>query len=374
MATTKLAIDGLWRCLCPSFDAAILAVPLTAPAPNVRRQRQRKQRNATHISKASIATTPTNRVAFGPQANPDRRIKAQFFGQRHNQQYDAVNDQPTEDHDVSRKSTNSSSSRGSGSETHKNVARGGSIQADVLLSERLLAKDGAAIEVGQEGSKARPTPTWAYQNLGDVPIPRLHLWLDRIQHAMGTFDKVMKLVNHLRNERGQGPTLRYYEALARANADAEHGSATMIATIMEEMDSYGIIANKEFYHACLQTLAVHPDYLLRARILQGLKDRWYGIMPEGHHHIIIGLLRERQHEMALDKLEQMYTENIKVEAWLHDIFIYVLCEAGELDSALEILQRRVDFGELDISPNIWYHMLDVCSKLYHVSVLSHFDS
>ena len=45
------------------------------------------------------------------------------------------------------------------------------------------------------------------------------------------------------------------------------------------------------------------------------------------------------------------------------------CEAGELDEALKILQYRVEQGDMDISANVWYYVLDACSTNYHVSIL-----
>jgi pentatricopeptide repeat protein len=116
-----------------------------------------------------------------------------------------------------------------------------------------------------------------------------------------------------------------------------------------------------------QALAIHPDYLLRAEVLQQMKERWFTLDAQGSHNVIIGLLRDRQYEMALDKLEQMQISGTRVQPWLYDILIYVFCEAEELDEALRILQHRVQYGDTDISTNIWYHMLDACSSHYHAS-------
>ena len=100
-----------------------------------------------------------------------------------------------------------------------------------------------------------------------------------------------------------------------------------------------------------------------------MKTRWYGLTTDGWHSVIVGLLRDHQYEMALDKLEQMQEEGTKVHSWLYDIFIYLFCETTELDVALRILRYRVDHGDMDISPTVWYYMLDACSTNYHVSVV-----
>ena len=100
-----------------------------------------------------------------------------------------------------------------------------------------------------------------------------------------------------------------------------------------------------------------------------MKNRWYTLTTDGWHHLIVGLLRDRQYEIALDKLEQMQQEGTRVHPWLYDILIYLFCEAEELDEALKILRYRVDQGDMDISANVWYYVLDACSTNYHVSVI-----
>lgn len=117
----------------------------------------------------------------------------------------------------------------------------------------------------------------------------------------------------------------------------------------------------------LKVLAIHPDYILRAEVLKRMKERWFTVTAEGSHNVIIGLLRDRQYEMALERLEKMQNEGARVQPWLYDIFIYLFCEAEELDEALRILQYRVEHGDTDISANAWYYMLDACSSNYHAS-------
>jgi hypothetical protein len=99
-----------------------------------------------------------------------------------------------------------------------------------------------------------------------------------------------------------------------------------------------------------------------------MKERWIEPTRDGWHYIIVGLLRDHQYEIALDKLDEMQGMAVKAHGWLYDIFIYLFCEAKELDEALWILKHRVENRDPDISANIWYYMLDVCSRDYHVSM------
>jgi hypothetical protein len=105
--------------------------------------------------------------------------------------------------------------------------------------------------------------------------------------------------------------------------------------------------------------------------MQEMKERWFGLSPEGWHNLVTGLLRDRQFEAAMDKLEQMESDEIRVQPWLYDIFLYQLCEAEELDEAFKLLRYRFDHGRTEISPSLWYYLLDTFSSNFHVcSIIS----
>lgn len=108
-------------------------------------------------------------------------------------------------------------------------------------------------------------------------------------------------------------------------------------------------------------MAVHPDYLLRNDIIREMHERWIEIRPKGHRYIAIGLLRDGQYELALEKLEEMVGHGVHVEPWVFDIFICVFGKLELLDDALRIARYRVDRG-FEVPVNIWYYLLDVCSK------------
>lgn len=70
-------------------------------------------------------------------------------------------------------------------------------------------------------------------------------------------------------------------------------------------------------------------------------------------------------ERALESLEHMQKEGIKVQAWLYDMMIYALCSAEEFDEALRLMQYRLAAGELLISGTVWFHLLDTASRALH---------
>jgi pentatricopeptide repeat protein len=100
--------------------------------------------------------------------------------------------------------------------------------------------------------------------------------------------------------------------------------------------------------------------------MQEMKERWIGLSPESWHNLVAGLIRDRQFESAMDKLEQMQSDQISVQPWLYDIFMFQLCEAGELDEALTMLKYRFENSRGDIHPMMWYYLLDKFSSGFHV--------
>jgi len=98
-----------------------------------------------------------------------------------------------------------------------------------------------------------------------------------------------------------------------------------------------------------------------------MKSRWYGLSPEGWHHLVVGLLRDHHLEVAMDKLEQMHLDQIGVQPWLYDIFLFQLCAWDELDEALNLLIYRYETIGEHIPPTIWVYMLDRFTAGHHVS-------
>lgn len=106
---------------------------------------------------------------------------------------------------------------------------------------------------------------------------------------------------------------------------------------------------------------IHPSYLVRSDVLRQMKERWIEVTRQGHQWIALGLLRDEQYELALEKLEEMVLQNQRVDSWVFDIFIYVFGKLEFLDDALRIARHRLDTGH-EVNVNVWYFLLDECSK------------
>jgi hypothetical protein len=100
--------------------------------------------------------------------------------------------------------------------------------------------------------------------------------------------------------------------------------------------------------------------------MQEMKERWLGLSPDGWHNLVVGLLRDRQVEMAIDKLEQMQSDQIPIQPWLYEIVLYKLCDFGEHDQAYQLLAHRVQSEKKEISQATWYFLLDAFSRAFHV--------
>ena len=73
------------------------------------------------------------------------------------------------------------------------------------------------------------------------------------QIALGAnYRQTQECVRILVEQRGEKPNLRLYEALLLANADHEHGSASEVARILEEITNEGLTPDSATYHAILR--------------------------------------------------------------------------------------------------------------------------
>ncbi|MCJ1393909.1 hypothetical protein MMC18_006785 [Xylographa bjoerkii] len=183
--------------------------------------------------------------------------------------------------------------------------------------------------------------------------------------AKGDFERVQRIVRTLVEERGESPNSRIYTALILANTSPYHGTAAGLVELLEEIAREGIVPDSATYHAVLKVLAIHPDYVLRNEILDELQSRWFTLNTDGWHDVVAGCIRDRQIEVALNKLDQMHRSGVPIHSWLHDLFVYTFCDTGDFDEVLRIMQYRVDSDELNVSATLWYYILDAASRAYH---------
>ncbi|KAL8829220.1 MAG: hypothetical protein Q9170_006264 [Blastenia crenularia] len=256
-----------------------------------------------------------------------------------------------------------SSSRGSGWGSDGTEALDGSRelpgQDERWTGSQERAKGFLNLNLESRGFKARHT-----RGYGELTGEELTEEMRRASTA-GDYPRLREILKIMVQERGGNPSRKHYQALLLANTSAQQGSAAETVGILQDMEDAGITPDSASYHAVLRVLAVHPDHLLRRQILEELRQRWFSISAEGWHDVILGLLRDKQVEFAIETLQNTQQGGVSIAPWLYDLLIYNLCDIGEYDEALSILQLRVNNGEELISGTVWYYFLDSASRDLH---------
>lgn len=192
MSAPRIAVDGLWRCLCPSFDSIVL----------------------------SRARLPRLRTSYRPCVS--RRTLGPF---RCNVSISASQRQIS----TLAKSINVPNDEGSAN---------------------------GELDGNEPSSETPPAEAW-----GALSLKELHDILRTVRDESGSYQKTIQLVQYLIKNRGERPNVRHFDALIRANADAERGSAEEVEGLLKEMDKQGIIGDSGLYHSVLMvcSLFAFPD-------------------------------------------------------------------------------------------------------------------
>ncbi|RYO74913.1 hypothetical protein DL764_010657 [Monosporascus ibericus] len=200
------------------------------------------------------------------------------------------------------------------------------------------------------------------ERLDRVPTRTIYEALRELQNIEDSYSSVVRLVEYLVKERGEQPNELLYECLIRANVDPRHGSAEVAGSLVKEMMEKGIQTSPRIYQALLEVTAVHPDYILRSSALRDMKNRWYSPSLDGLTSIIVGLLRDGQYELALEKLEELYKSSVTIPPWLYHIFVYIFGELGFHGESFQILQHQLKVYGPNQLMMTWSFLLDVYSR------------
>ncbi|KAL4893051.1 hypothetical protein BDV59DRAFT_207897 [Aspergillus ambiguus] len=321
MRRTALILDGLWLCLCPSFQTTALKRPSILLA------------NGRYIHEHAPTSWSSRRCLSDGRSTLHRRNPAtetDRYTTHHNEQ---LPDQriPLEPNEL-----------------------------------RSCPKDANAVpDPGDPfGDRLRRPPPGVPKSLERKLSSVLETKLQELGAHEPRILSATQILRILIRDRHVRPEVRHYRALILANSDPERGSPDAVRHLLAEMEENGIPADSGTLHAALQALAVHPDYLLRQDIVRTLRDRWLPLSPAGWHYVVAGLLREHQFELAIDHIAQMERKDIVVEGWLYGLLVYYLCDFGEFDEVVRLMRARVTQGH-DMSLRLWSHVLDVASASAH---------
>ncbi|KAJ9208829.1 hypothetical protein DTO021D3_46 [Paecilomyces variotii] len=323
-----LIVDGLWRCLCPSFNPISFKNATTLSASLRRTQSLCAVKSASVRSKSAFARRPYS-------TNPT---------------HDATN--------VSQ-SKLEASNLSTLQDAHESKQEEGQAK-DESQNETPPKLKFKRVMVRKPSRATFGVP----KDLEQRSTTNLENLLQKLVAKSPNIRGATQILRILIRDRNVRPEVRHYRALILANTDARYGSPENVRNLLKEMENNGIPADSGTLHAALRAVAVHPDYLLRQEILYTLRDRWLSLSPSGWHHVVAGLIREHQFELALDHIAHMERKDIPVESWLHSLLVYNLCEVEEFDEVLNLMRGRVNQGH-EMTLNLWLYVLDLASEALH---------
>jgi hypothetical protein len=180
-----------------------------------------------------------------------------------------------------------------------------------------------------------------------------------------THQRIIQLVTVLLRKHGYPFDDFIYSCMMDAMVDPQ-GSAAGVAALLKDMERADLLPSPEVCERALAALAVHPDYVLRQQVLKIMQDCWFEPNQKTEQYVLLGLLRDGQHELAYEKLTQMQRDHASIDVWVYDIFVLVFGRLGYLDEMLQVLIDRKRANELDMSfYNLAYYVLDICSNACH---------
>jgi hypothetical protein len=103
--------------------------------------------------------------------------------------------------------------------------------------------------------KQRDKKVISYSKIENWDAEELSTLHDRLRECwnnQGQYHRVVQLVEYLLVNRNEEPANVHFEALIRANTNAENGSAACVRALLEELREIGVRADSGLYHAALQ--------------------------------------------------------------------------------------------------------------------------
>ncbi|KAM5348436.1 hypothetical protein ACJ41O_008260 [Fusarium nematophilum] len=177
--------------------------------------------------------------------------------------------------------------------------------------------------------------------------------------------RIVHLVKYLVRHREYPLDAFVYECMMEAMTDPK-GSAKGVSKILDDMVSEGVSPTAAVCYSALEALTVHPDYVLRLKVIEMMQKYWFEFTVSAKQNIVVGMLRDGQFELAFTKLMELSESKERVELWVYDVFIVEFGRVGFLDEVLELLQKRKHAkGTDDAFRSLLLHALDLFSQAYH---------
>lgn len=422
MRRAQLLNDGLWRCLCPSFEEHMLPkvfkAPFLAPSTKPSPTRKRALRNPNLSQRRRYGTSQSQDAApmqEKPSDDPflgkfknvvdmeDRIGNSTHTSAGWTPRATAINDVSNGKHDNTTKTDGSREDPLHISAEKKPQSGGGEflehfeakttanaewrasflgLERKQVMDERegssssgvSVKKPSLAEERRLARTKPHPLATQAYPNLDKASTVAVidALWTLRNSTLDGKggklanrHDRIVQLVNHLVKNQRYPLDVFVYECMMDAMTDPK-GSANGVRKLLSDMWDNRIKPTEQICRSALEALMVHPDYTLRQELIVLMDRFWYVLDTSVAQMIAVGMLRDGQYELAYTKLLEISKGSTKIDLWVYDVFIVEFGRVRFYDEMLYLLsQRKLAKGTDDTFRNLLYHSLETFSQAYH---------
>ncbi|KAL6861111.1 hypothetical protein J3F83DRAFT_747440 [Trichoderma novae-zelandiae] len=334
MQRGQLLYDGLWRCLCPSFDQLALR---------------------TAIHRQSLSLPCGTRAAGWRRCAAVEMARARAM---HVRRYETgsgfASTGGMADHDASQTGPRAGEAQqGEDDGSHLTDATSRSWR------ERLLSPAAPSEETLKASTVDEIMAALASLREVQRGPPASGQEVD--QHV-----RIVQLVQHLLRVEDRPITPFLYECMMDAMAHPR-GSVDGVRRLLDDMVQQGMKPTAELCNGALRALMNHPDYAMRMEMLGIMQEYWFTIDTPVKQTVVVGLLRDEQYELAYARLTEMIEQGAKVDTWVYDIFVLVFGRLGFLDEMLQLLYRRKNIGggTDPVVISLSYYALDVCSQAYH---------
>lgn len=313
MRHATIVNDGLWRCLCPRFESMPTTKLRYAPA---------RQLILPKPSQRSYAVqAASNRSIYSTDSAHTRKNRSTF-----------------------------SKSRGSNSTAVPS-------STDFTQWQRLLL--GAQLPQSDVLSQA--------------PVEFIERTIDALRTSntqypwsseLSSSTRMTELLTHLLHTRRAPLTAQVYDTMIACMAETS-GHSNFVRRLLKEMRLAKVPVSKAVLGTALEALANHPNHILSAEIVELMLESDMAVDGPVNQTLLLGLLRDGQHELAFSRLGRLQDSGETVDAWVYAIFIIEFGSQGYIDEALELLQSHHALAENDDYHNIVYYLLDSSASRFH---------
>lgn len=180
-----------------------------------------------------------------------------------------------------------------------------------------------------------------------------------------SLDRLALLTTHLVLHRDMRDDPFVYESLMDGMAHPR-GSASVIGRLFRDSSRSGLPMTATFCRKTLRALAVHPNYLTQLKVLEVMRENWIPIEKEDIQNVILGMVRDGQHELAYLRFMDLLQAKQEPDIWVFDLLINALWRQRSHDEMVEIFKLRGEKENQDKAyPGLVYQILDSCSAAFH---------